>query len=366
MCQVFRLFIITVFFTSSALASGTNAALSGDFLYVPTGDAASIEIVDTATDRIVSRLEGFSSVHGLGSSPEGRFLVVGSLDERSVDAAVPKPKNVPADDHAAHHAQNTQGSTYQPAGISVVSIVDREKGEVVRRIDVPGSVHHVVTSPGGRYAVVTHPNEASVTVVGLENFEVATSISTGENPNYAVFTRDGRRLLISVSGEDRVILVDTASWKIVGAVPVGAAPEHLVLSGDDRSVFVNNVADGSVSVISLATLEVTQTYRLGETLHGIDITDAGDALIVSVRGGDRVARIDLESGAITNRDLPPAPYHVTAAPGTGKVYVSSAEESVLTVLSQSDLTIIDRIPTSGIGHQMVVVPAVSGSAGGRR
>ena len=53
--------------------------------------------------------------------------------------------------------------------------------------------------------------------------------------------------------------------------------------------------------------------------------------------------------------LGPSPYHLTTVGGTGKLYVSSAEEPKIWVVDQQSLRTLGEIPIRGVGHQMAVV-----------
>lgn len=336
----------------AALILGVGEGRADPFLAVPSaGEPGSIEIVDVRTDASVKTIRGFADAHGLGVTPDGRFAIVASLAERDASAGVAKPAGVSAGDHAAHHG--TSSTSDDAVGPSTLSVVDLVIGETVRRTDVPGGVHHVAVAPDGRHAALTHPGTGSVSILDLEDFSLTMSISVGENPNYAVFMPDGRTLFISVAGENRIAVVDTSSWRVRSTVATGASPEHMVVTRDGSRLLVNLVGDDAVVVLDPATEEVLAEYSLDGTLHGIDVTDTGDAAIVSVTGSDKVARIGLSDGSVRLADLPPSPYHVASVPGSGKVYVSSAAEPGITVLDQRDLSVIGRIETSGIGHQMV-------------
>ena len=63
----------------------------------------------------------------------------------------------------------------------------------------------------------------------------------------------------------------------------------------------------------------------------------------------------MKPGGIQFDLLAPSPYHLTAVPGTGKLYVSSAEEDKLWVVDQRSLAIVREILIPGQGHQMAVV-----------
>ncbi len=336
-----------------ALIFGAGIGQAAPYLAVPTtGETGQIEIIDVATDAIVARIDGLEEAHGLAVTPDGRRLVVASLVERDEDAAVNKPDGVSAEDHAAHHSGETDTVDEVMAGTAAV--IDLQAGEMIRRLDVPGGVHHIAVSPNGRYAVLTHPGLALVSVLDLETYGIAASVAVGEDPNYAVFDPVGGYLLVSVAGEDEIVFVDPNTWQIATRLSVGASPEHLALTGDGR-LAVNLTGDEAVAIVDLAEQTVLAVHALGGVLHGIAITDDRDAAVVSLMDLDKIARVRLADGATTFRDLAPAPYHVTAVPGSAKTFVSSAAGTGLTVIDERDLSILGRIDTSGVGHQMAPI-----------
>lgn len=353
-----RLLSIKAFVLATALASTTLAqTAAGPRVYIPTGDNAEVLVIDAATSRVIGRIAGLPAAHGLAVTPDGARLVVGSFDERESSATLPeKPAGVSAADHAAHHAPKPATDT-QPM-VSSVSVVDATTNTILRRIDVPGAVHHVAVSPDGRVAVVTHPYADTVTAIDLEALTVIKTVPTGMLPNYAVFSADGKTLYVSNSSEDTVAAVDTSAWLVTGRTPTGASPEHLVLSPDGRRLLVSNVADGSVSVIDLSAQRATETLLIGADLHGIDLSENGETLFVAERGDDRLVAIDLQDGARRNVALSPAPYHVSVIYGAGVLYVSSAEDSVVWVIDAVTLELRGKIPVAGIGHQFAQVPAI--------
>jgi len=332
-----------------------GGARAGELVYVPTGDAGAVDVIDAASGRVVEGFPGFPEAHGLAVSPDGRFIVVGSYSERREGLPPEAPEGISAADHAAHHQGGSLTNASAPPAVSTVSVFDRIAGKTVRRIDVPGAVHHVAISPDSATAIVTQPGTDSVTAVDLQAFEVIATIETGSSPNYALFLPAGDTVAVSASGDNRVQFLDTKTWRIDGTVEVRDMPEHLALSPDGTRLYVNNVGDGSVSVIDTLQRRVVSNYDLGTTLHGLALVENGSALIVSMTGEDKIARIDLATDEIQTVDLPPAPYHVSSLPGAGNVYVSSATEPQITVIDPVELSILDRIEIVGIGHQMQVV-----------
>ncbi len=336
------------------LALGTQTALAEPLVYVPLGGENKIVAVDAAKDEIVDTITGLPAVHGLAGTPDGRFLIAGSFETRALGGeAVAKPADVSEDEHAAHHGAASADGKNAIAEVSTISVVRRADGSVVRRIDVPGAVHHVGVSGDGRFAVVTHPNGGSISVIDLGSYEVVATVATGTLPNYAAFAPDGDRLYVSNAGNDTVSEIDTSRWIVRSNTVVDSSPEHVVLSRDGVTLYVNNVDAGTVSVVDVGDQTVVKTIRLGTTLHGIDLSDDGGTLFIAVLGDDKVVAVDLATGAQRSVPLAPAPYHLAVVRGTGKLYVSSANEPKIWVIDQRDLTVRGEIQIGGKGHQMV-------------
>ncbi len=336
------------------LGLGLTSAIAEPLVYVPLGDEGQIAVIDAARDKIVDTIFGLPAVHGLAGTPDGRFLIAGSFEERSPGAEpVEKPAEVSLDEHAAHHGGGAEAAR-SGAAVSTVSVVQTADGEVVRRIDVPGAVHHVVVSPDGQLAAVTQPNAGQISIINLETYDLVATVLTGPLPNYAVFAADSARLYVSNAGNDTVSIVDTGRWIVEGNIVVGDSPEHVVLSGDGTTLYVNNIDDGTVSVIALKDRTVAKTIPVAEaTLHGIDLSDDGKTLFVAALGADMLVAIDLATGAEKSLPLKPGPYHLAAVRGTGKLYISSADEPKIWVIAQNDLAVVGEIAIGGKGHQMV-------------
>jgi YVTN family beta-propeller protein len=336
-----------------ALSSTVQAA--ADRVFVPLGSENAIVVIDAATDAVVGRIEGLPAAHGLAATPGGQFLVVGSYEVRSPNGGLPdKPAGVSVDEHAAHHTEQAPSSTWADT-VSTVSLVSTATWEVVRRIDVQGAVHHVAVSPDGAMAIVTHPDQGTISAIDLEGYELLGTVPTGPLPNYAVFGRDSRIIHVSNAGNGTVSEVDTTHWFSRRNISVGNSPEHVVLSPDGATLYVNNVNDGTVSVLDLDRGEAVKTIPVGEVPHGIDLSDDGRTLFVAVMGEDKLTAIDLATGTYRSTRLSPAPYHLTAIRGRGKLYVSSADEPKIWIVSEKDLAVVGEIPIGGKGHQMAVL-----------
>lgn len=218
---------IVAFATALAVSLPAASLAEAATVYIPEGSSGEVAIVDTAKDAIIGRIADVPQVHGFGGSPAGRSLVAGSYDETPVGGGTAaKPEGVSEDEHAAHHSPAARPAA---GAVSILTILDAKDGSPVRRLEVPGAVHHVAVSPDGRFAVATHPNADGISVIDHEELSVGELVRTGSMPNYAVFSPDATRLYISNAGNGTVSEIDTGRWFVTRNMLAGETPEHLVL-----------------------------------------------------------------------------------------------------------------------------------------
>jgi DNA-binding beta-propeller fold protein YncE/YHS domain-containing protein len=345
---------ISVFLTV-LLSSTTTMATT---VYIPDGSAGEVIVVDADTGAVKQRITGLEAIHGLAGSPGVKYLVAGSYSEisKTEAEAIAKPEGVSQDEHAAHHAKPAAGAMPKNAAISILTILDAQSGEAVRRIEVPGAVHHTAVSPDGRYAVATHPSADGISIIDLEQLAFKAFVATGSAPNYAVFAADGESVFVTNAGNGTISEVDVGKGFVRRNFLSGEAPEHIVISGDGARLYVADADVGKVREIATSDGSVLRSFEIGGELHGLDLSDDENTLFVSGKGDDKLASIDLRSDAMQTVSLSPAPYHLTTIDGTGKIYVSSRDEPSIWILNQTDLAVTGEIAISGEGHQMVVLP----------
>ncbi len=349
---------LSSFATPAVLAVALAGAGHAATVYIPDGSSDQVIVVDGATGEIVRRIEGLEAVHGLAGTPGGRYLVAGSYAEVTPDeaAAAPKPETVSEDEHAAHHAGPVADAMPRDQGISILTVLDAETGEVVRRLEVPGAVHHVAVSPDGGMAAATHPSGDGISLIDLEAMEYKGFVGTGPMPNYAVFGPDGASLYVSNAGNGTISEIDAARGIVARNIVAGEAPEHVVLSADGATLYAADADAGVVHEIALAEGEVARSFDIGGALHGLDLSDDDGTLFVSSLSADTLVAVELGSGEMQRAALSPAPYHLAAIDGTGKLFVSSQSEPKVWVVDQATLSVTGEIPVGDVGHQMVVLP----------
>lgn len=326
-------FVLKASVAGMLLVGVAHVTLADPTVYIPLGTANSVIAVDAATDTIMQTYSGVENPHGLVATPDGEYLIAGSL------------KETPLASGAAADQPNSQLFLVHPA-----------HGHVMSTVPVAGWTHHQAITPDGRYVLSTHPTRGVVSVVDVASNQVVRTIATGPAPNYTLITADGRTAYVSNSGNGTISEIDINSGSVKRSLEAGPAPEHMVFSSDGDRIYVTNPRAGTVSQVSLATGKVERAFDIGKSVHGLDIGDDGKTLFASSKQDDKLVAVDTVSGDSRSVTLSPAPYHLNTIKGTGKVYVSSRKQPIIWVVDQHSLKVINTIALpGGEGHQMAVV-----------
>lgn len=327
-------------------------AQAGVKVYVPLGGANEIIVIDGDQDEVVGRIGDVTNAHGLAATPDGNYLIAGSM------SLAPKAQQIPEgmteDEHNAHHASPTGETAKTSNGASFVSMIDAKTMRVIQRIEVDGISHHSAITPDGKYAVSTHTTAGNVSIIDLIGRKLVKTITTGPVPNFVLISSDGKTVYVSNSGNNTISEIETSQWTVQRSFSVGRTPEHMVFSPDEQSIYVVNVGDNTVARVSLADSRVMSVYPVGEAPHGIDLSDDSRTLYVTSKSGNQLHAINVATGKATNIELEPKPYHIASITGTSKLYVSSRAKPWIWVLDQNSLEVLRKIPIKGEGHQMVV------------
>ncbi len=311
----------------------TQSLHAGPTVYIPLGSGNQVIAVDAATDKITASYSGVTNAHGLVATPDGEYLIAGSLKEEPLKKG--QSKDTP----------NSQLFLIHPA-----------HGHVMSTISVAGWTHHQAITPDGKYVLSTHGMRGNISVVDVEENKVINTISTGKVPNYTLITQDGKKAYVSNTGDNTISEVDLTSWKVIRKLESGPAPEHMTFSKDEKTIYVTNPRAGKVAVISVSTGKIIKQYKVGKAVHGLDIGDDGKTLFVSCKKENKLVSIDTTTDKQTELALSPAPYHLNTITGTGKVYVSSRKKPIIWVIDQKTMKQVGEIKLpAGEGHQMVIV-----------
>jgi len=323
--------IITSLGLALAISNTVNASPS---VYIPLGSGNQVIKVDAATDSIEASYSDVINAHGLVATPDGEYLIAGSLKEIPLKKG--QPKNTP----------NSKLYFIHPA-----------HGHVMSTIDVAGWTHHQAITPDGKYVLSTHGMRGYISVADVEENKIVATVKTGKVPNYTLISSDGTKAYVSNTGDNSITEISLKTFKVTRKLESGPAPEHMVFSKDEKLIFVTNPRVGKVAVVSVKTGKLIQSYSIGKAVHGLDIGDDGKTLFVSSKKENKLVAVDTVTGKKRELSLSPAPYHLNTIKGTGKVYLSSRKKPIIWVVDQNKMKVVNIIKLpAGEGHQMAIVP----------
>ena len=315
---------------SLILMTSTLTAYAKPTVYITLGSGNLVIEIDAATDKITKTFTEVENAHGLVATPDGEYLIAGSLKE------------------VAAKGEDTNTSK--------LFVIHPVHGHVMSTIPVAGWTHHQAITPDGRYVLSTHGTRGYITVADLQTNSVIKTIKTGAVPNYTLITKDGKFAYVSNSGSNTISEIDLKTWEVTRSLESGPSPEHMIFSSDESRIFVTNPRAGSVAVITRNDGKLLKSYEVGKSVHGLDIGDDGKTLFVSSKKDEKLVAIDTDSGDKRELALSPAPYHLNTIPGTGKVYLSSRSSPKIWVIDQNSLKVTGEIQLpAGEGHQMAII-----------
>lgn len=166
--------------------------------------------------------------HGLAATPDGEYLVAGSLNESPLpDGAAPDTPN------------------------SKLYLIHPGHGHVMLTIPVSGWSYHQAIIPDGRYVLSTHPTRGYVSVADLQTNKVIRTVATGPGPEHAVFSLDERTIDVANPQAATVSVVDVSSGKVVKTLPVGMGAHGIGLSDNGRTLYVSSRGESKLDGIDM-------------------------------------------------------------------------------------------------------------------
>ena len=282
--------------------------------YVTSIVAYSVSVIDVATNKLVSTIEGPNNPYGIAATPDGKSLyvsnagsdkvtvistysnsVVGSVDvglfphgiavspdSRLVYVANTGPNTGPGGSKSVsviNVTTNTVVGTFSvglaPQEIAVTPdsstlyitchdglyVVDADTRKVRRTLPGLAQAHGVEFTPCGKFAYVVNTWQDSLSIVDVKTSKVVSTVQVGKSPWNVAFRPDGAFAYVTNANDDTVSVIDTNKRAVTATVLVGHIPTGVTASAE--SVWVTNNASSTVSKIDTGSLKVTGTTSLG-------------------------------------------------------------------------------------------------------
>ena len=230
-----------------------NVAVSKDgrrvYVAIAAG-AGAVDVIDTASLTRVKSIRTEGGIHNTYVTPDGQFVVAGSIPGRKINVIDQKTEEVvwtvPTSEGVRPMAfdTNPDGSTkrifVQLSGFNGFITVDFATHKVVDTIKAPevpaaervteglqGSPSHgLAVSPDGKMLCSLSKMNTRVYMYSLPDLKLLGETKVGHHPDWLTFTPDGKRVYVANAGSNSVSVVDVTTRKELMQIPVGQVPKR--------------------------------------------------------------------------------------------------------------------------------------------
>jgi YVTN family beta-propeller protein len=220
----------------------------GKYVAVPIRDGDSVDIVDTAQQKVVKVLP-VKAPHNAFNSGSNKYLFVSSMGDQAIyridlgkmdyDAhipvgGVPRPYVITRDGQTMYVAESDLH------GFVIVNIPENK---VVRRVEMPAEhpkphehpyepintlTHGLALSPDEQELWVTSLLDDAMYVYDVKSQKIVGRVATGSGPNWVAFSPDGKYVCVSNAADDDVSIIDVKARREAARLKVGRVPKRLV------------------------------------------------------------------------------------------------------------------------------------------
>lgn len=315
-------------------------------VYVANRGGTTIDVIDTATNKVVETIKGIESPEVIRFSPDGNRLYITSRSEDVLDVRDRKSgktiKKVPLSGWANDAMPTSDGklivvcirNTGQEAiDKGALDIIDAKSLEKIKSIPVRRGLHDVSVTGDGKFAAAGSPPGQFITVFDLQKMEIAWEVQYDQGVLPVIIESNpdgsGKRIFAQLNRTNGFSVVDFETHKEVARIknpdePSGFPPgcegisHGIGIAPDHKTLWTNSRPANAVFVYSLPDLKLLGHVSLPET----------EVPGKSPRGG--------------------GPAWVTFTPDSKTVYISTCGTKSITAIDVAAIKEITRIPV----HEM--------------
>lgn len=224
---------------TGTLGPGHSLMLAPDYktAYVNAAGSNAINVIDVASKAVRDKIEVGSFPCDCHLSPDGKFGYTPERDQDTVakfDTATNKivkrmdfPKG--SKPYMLRVSPDGKEVWVQAAGNNTNNIVDPDSLAILHsEADGQAPVTNA-WSPDGKYVLLTHEKDETVTVYDAKTQKMLKKITVGQDSTNIGFSPDSKKAFIAVSGANSVAVIDLTSLTVITQVPTGKSPQGLIV-----------------------------------------------------------------------------------------------------------------------------------------
>jgi YVTN family beta-propeller protein len=335
-----------VWLALGSLFAGLPLAAATARIYVANRGGTTVDVIDTATNKVVETIKGIESPEVVRFSPDGSRLYITSRSEDVLDVRDRKTgkqiKKVPLSGWANDAGVTSDGKLIvvcirntgvEAVDVGALDIIDAKSLEKVKSIPVRRGLHDVALTADGKFAAAGSPPGKFITVFDLQKMEIAWEVQFDQGVLPLIIESNpdgsGKRIFANLNQTNGFAVVDFATHKEVQRIknpdePSGFPPgcegisHGIGIAPDHKTLWTNSRPANAVFVYSLPDLKLLGHVPLPET----------EVPGKAPRGG--------------------GPAWVTFTPDSKTVYISTCGTKSITAIDVTAIKEITRIPV----HEM--------------
>jgi YVTN family beta-propeller protein len=195
-----------IFVVCSLFLSVADDPKPAQKLYVASSAGNDIYVIDTATHKVIRRVEVGPEPHGL----------VARADCKQIFITI----------------ENSKGEEGEFLWFDPLT------DTVTKRMKIGPRPNQLACTPDGKIAYVPC-DDASWWVIDTVKGAVVKKIPTGGRPHNTLCSPDGKRMYLGPKGSYHVLIADAVAHKLIGEIPTSDAPRPIALSKDEKRLYAN-------------------------------------------------------------------------------------------------------------------------------
>ena len=296
----------TVCLTATLLAVSLTLAARAETLVVLNKSEATASLIDLASGTVRATLPTDHGPHEAAVSPDGRLALVGNYGSRDKPGSsltvidVPSAKVIKTIDLGEY--RRPHGLLFLPDGKRALVTaednkalleVDVDKGTVIEAYATLQEISHMVdVALGGRKAFVANIGSGSVSVIDLEKGILLRTIETGAGAEGITASVEGTQIWVTNRSADTVSVIDAGTLEILASIPCASFPIRAKATPDGQHVLVSCARTADIAVLDVASRK--EVRRIPQDLRAVD---TGDRLF-----GDQFGESSVPIGIVIHPD----------------------------------------------------------------
>jgi len=303
-------------------------------IYVANRGGTTIDIIDTATNKVVETIRGIESPEVVRFSPDGSRLYITSRSEDVLDVRDRKSgkqiKKVPLSGWANDAMVTSDGKLIvvcirntgtEAEDKGALDIIDAKSLERVKSIPVRRGLHDVSLTVDGKFAAAGSPGGHFITVFDLQKMEIAWEVDFDQGVLPLIIESGpdgaGQKIFAQLNRTNGFSVVDFATHKEIARIVhpdeptgfpagcegishgIGIAPDHKTIWANSRpanAVFVYSLPDLKLQGhVSLPETEVPGKAPRGGGPAWVTFTPDSKTVYVSTCGTKSITAIDVQA-----------------------------------------------------------------------